>query len=582
MRGNLSLLALAASLAITPLSQAAAQTSQQKAQNASDYIEFGDLTGVEKFKASGLRYTFNPTSGGYVLVAAEPFGDGVKAEYDADTGNVTFKTPDGLKVTFTAADEVPGQSTPNARLFNKPNPAGGVLGGSLSTPHVNAVPLSYTRFGTVFSTGAAPLDGHAFVFGVNTLPRDLPKSGSATYTAAAGGSATLAGSLTPLRLTGSSATFSADFGTGAIATTIKLVGTPAAGGASVALDDLTGLGSISAAKPGFSGLFTGTGTVSGTFNGAFFGPEAVEFGYSFLVGGTSAAGKAFTAIGGAFGSTAIPPPPPPPVYTAFQDLTGVQNFASAGVRYSFAPVPSGGTGFTFRQVEALGSGVAVQYDTANGDVTYTAPDGTSTTFTAANVVATQSTATSRVFNKSNPAGGVYGGSLSTPTVGGVALTYTRLGTFFTNGTPAGLDGHTFVFGVQTLASDVPTTGTASYTGQAGGTAALATGGAPVRVGGTSTLTADFATGAITTAFSLAYSTAGVTTALDILSGTGSIGANKPGFAGTLIGSGNVTGNFTGAFFGPQATEFGYDYIIGGTTAVGVGFTSVGAAFGKKD
>ena len=283
---------------------------------APEYPVFADLAGIQRLKTGGVRYTFGALAGGgfgFSLTAAEPFHDGVRATLDTATGAVTYQTADGVQATFTAADEVPGQSAPLARLFSQANPAGGVFGGSLTTPVVNRVPLSYTRFGTFFTAGPGqPLDGHAFVFGVATLARDLPKTGSATYTSAVGGTAFAAGSPGPLRLIGSTATFSANFATGAIATDLKLIGTPIAGGAPIALDTLAGLGSISGAKPGFSGSFTGTGTVAGSFSGGFFGPNAVEFGYDFLVGGTNAGGRQFTAIGGVAGSTAIAPPPPPP------------------------------------------------------------------------------------------------------------------------------------------------------------------------------------------------------------------------------------------------------------------------------
>lgn len=587
MNHRTSLFALAVGLAIVPASEAAAApvndlaTRPNADRNAPDYTEFDDLTGTHNLKTGGLRYTFGPLPGGgfgFSLVAVEPFRNGVNARYDAATGDIIYETPDGVSVTFTAADEVAGQSTPQARLFNQPNPAGGVYGGSLTTPIVNSVPLSYVRFGTLYATAnaAGPFEGHAFVLGAETRANDLPKSGSATYTAAVGGQAFAAGA-PPLQLTGSTATFSANFGTGAITTGLNLVGRPTGGGATIALDSLTGVGTISRAKPGFTGLFTGTGTVQGSFSGAFFGPGAVEFGYNFLVGGINGAGRAFTAIGGAAGSTAIPPPP---AYTAFADLAGIQNFASAGVGYTIGPVPSGGVGLSLNAVETLGTGVVVQYDPATGAITFTAANGNSTTFTGANEVP-GSIPTARQFNKPNPSGGIYGGSLTVPSVNGVALSYTRFATFFTTGTPAGLDGHAFVFGVQTQAGDVPTSGSATYTGVAGGSAILAV-GPSVRLTGTTTLTANFAAGSLTTALNLLMLPGGVPTPLDVLTGTGSLGAVKPGFSGLLIGSGTVAGSFAGAFFGPQAGEFGYDFLIGGINAAGLGFTAVGGAAGSKN
>jgi hypothetical protein len=169
-------------------------------------------------------------------------------------------------------------------------------------------------------------------------------------------------------------------------------------------------------------------------------------------------------------------------------------------------------------------------------------------------------------------------------VSGVPLSYTRFASFYAAGTPAGFDAHAFSFGIQTRANDVPTTGTATYTGVADGVALLASdGGATASLAGsTSSLTADFSTGSIATSVALLVTpTGGPTTALDLLVGTGSLGAVKPGFSGTLTGTGSVTGNFSGAFYGPQAVEFGYDFIAGGINAAGVGYTLIGGAAGTK-
>ena len=106
---------------------------------------------------------------------------------------------------------------------------------------------------------------------------------------------------------------------------------------------------------------------------------------------------------------------------------------------------------------------------------------------------------------------------------------------------------------------MPTTGTATYTGLAGGSVLRATGGAAVPLAGSTVdLTANFATGS-----------------------TGALGAVKPGFAGSLTGSGSVAGTFSGAFFGPQAQEFGYDFLVGGVTGADTGFTAIGGAAGGK-
>lgn len=600
MKRCISLLALSIGMAFGATNPAFASSDNDSARQHDEderdrdssrrYTPFANLKGREGFKAAGVRYTFGvlPTGGiGVSLIELEPYRSGVDVRYNARTGDVTYETPAGQSVTFTAADEVPGASTPQQRLFNKVGGDGVVTGGSLTTPIVNAVELRYTRFGTLYSTPTATtaFDGHAFVFGDATQKSDLPKRGTATYTSAVGGSVYMANQPAPMDLLGSTASFSANFRTGAVNTSLTLIGRPLAGGASIALDNVTGVGAINRAKPGFSGSLTGSGSVAGDFSGAFFGPNAVEFGYDFVLGGTSAAGRSFSVIGGVAGSTAIappPPPPPPPPYPLFTDLTGVQTLASTGVRYTVGGVPSGGFGFALTGVEALGVGVAVQYDTATGNITFTAPSGSSALFTAADEVVGQSTPAQRIYNKANPAGGVLGGSFTAPSVSGVPLSYTRFGTFFASGPTTGFEGHAFVFGVQTRADDVPTTGTASYTGVAGGSAIMAAGGASVPIIGTSSLVADFGSASIATALNLFLApVGGAQTPLDTLAGTGTIGTILPGFVGSLAGSGSVAGTFAGAFFGPQAAEFGYDFLIGGINGAGLGFTAVGGAAGRK-
>ena len=258
---------------------------------------------MQSFASAGIGYTTGlvPSGGGgFIFKALETLGSGVAVLYDTVTRDVTFTAPNGVSTMFTTANEVAGQSTPQARLFNKPNSAGGVFVGSLTIPSANGVALTYTRFATFYTAGAAPLDGHAFVFGVQTQASDVPTTGTATYTGVAGGTAILAGSPSGASLAGSTATLTANFGAGSISTVLALIMTPG-GGTPTALDTLTGIGSLGAVKPGFSGTLTGSGSVTGNFAGAFFGPQAAEFGYDFLVGGTTAAGLGFTGIGGAAG-----------------------------------------------------------------------------------------------------------------------------------------------------------------------------------------------------------------------------------------------------------------------------------------
>ena len=131
----------------------------------------------------------------------------------------------------------------------------------------------------------------------------------------------------------------------------------------------------------------------------------------------------------------------------------------------------------------------------------------------------------------------------------------------------------FVHGDRTLASDIPTSGTATYTGQSLGysTDAVDRGsayGAPIDV----SLTADFGQRSIAAQLSRAFSSGGdavggyTSVAAVDLHGTGGIAAagtfDIP-LAGT-VDTTPVTGTLDGAFFGPGAQEVGGVFAVGTT------------------
>ena len=138
------------------------------------------------------------------------------------------------------------------------------------------------------------------------------------------------------------------------------------------------------------------------------------------------------------------------------------------------------------------------------------------------------------------------------------------------------------FGGRTLGSDVPTVGTATYSGFVLGNAIEAP-GRQFSITGLASATADF--GARNIAFTSANSAktdraTGITSA-DAgynLTGTLTYAAGSNTLAGTL-GSGNgKTGPATGAFYGPQAAEMGVTFSL---TASGGGQPFVGGAGLKR-
>jgi hypothetical protein len=115
----------------------------------------------------------------------------------------------------------------------------------------------------------------------------------------------------------------------------------------------------------------------------------------------------------------------------------------------------------------------------------------------------------------------------------------------------------FLTGSQTSAADTPRTGTGTYHGIVDGNVS-----GERLFDSSGVLTADFATGSVTTSLTLHAN------GLDgLLSGTGTIGAETSRFVGQLTGhfdgwaSGGLAagGSFLGGFYGPGASEAGYAF-----------------------
>jgi len=131
-------------------------------------------------------------------------------------------------------------------------------------------------------------------------------------------------------------------------------------------------------------------------------------------------------------------------------------------------------------------------------------------------------------------------------------------------------------GFETVRSDLPKTGTASYTSYVTGTSVGGTAGQAfwrdTPVSGTAKITADFGNGSLSTALSL---TANAQSIGDF-SGTAPIESATSHFKGDLTANGATQGTFSGSFFGPQAAEVGYTFRV--QSSIG---TVDGGAVGAK-
>jgi hypothetical protein len=116
----------------------------------------------------------------------------------------------------------------------------------------------------------------------------MPRSGTATYTTGVGG--TMVADGVPYSLAGpSSASFTANFASSSVSTTLHFAGAQLGGGASADFGQFTGSGTITSGSPGFIGTLTGTGA-TGEFSGSFFGPKAAEMAFGWALSGPNLSG----------------------------------------------------------------------------------------------------------------------------------------------------------------------------------------------------------------------------------------------------------------------------------------------------
>nr|WP_254447690.1 transferrin-binding protein-like solute binding protein [Sphingomonas sp. ID1715] len=167
----------------------------------------------------------------------------------------------------------------------------------------------------------------------------------------------------------------------------------------------------------------------------------------------------------------------------------------------------------------------------------------------------------------------------------MALSYVSYGIWqqvTDNGATLGVAQQYLLYGIR-QAADQPSTGSASYTTLVDGLWANPDG--VYSLGGTSSFTANFAAKTVATTLDLVgkHVSTGVSKTLGQFNGSGTIATLGGGFSGTLTHQGTdidgniYSGNFAGAFFGPQGQEMGYTFNLTGN-----GGAAVGAVVGKSN
>jgi hypothetical protein len=261
---------------------------------APTYTKLADLTGNRSFKSAGIRLTVG--SNQPFSFSSQKYGAGVRIDYTASSDSYTLTAPDGTTDTFSSSTNTPppGLTTPPSDQTILYNSAGSSF--AIAAPSVNGVALSYTAVGAWSRIQNNVLSAYVAVSGVPTVASDMPRTGTATYQTSIAGSVFESGSAQVLDTAASSATFSANFGAGTVATTLHLVGrapspTFASAGTPSSPDfgSYSGSGTIASGSPGFSGTLASTASsavvANGEFSGAFFGPQAKEMGYGWYVNG---------------------------------------------------------------------------------------------------------------------------------------------------------------------------------------------------------------------------------------------------------------------------------------------------------
>ncbi|KTF67902.1 transferrin-binding protein-like solute binding protein [Sphingomonas sp. HT-1] len=299
-------------------------------------------------------------------------------------------------------------------------------------------------------------------------------------------------------------------------------------------------------------------------------------------------------------STATPTPTPTPTYTAFP-LAGATEFNTLNATTNYTGDPATG---------AVTLGVTSTETLTNRVKLATAPDVATGTFvineaaeesrfTTTNVLtAPATTVAEAVFRSTSTATGALAGNftqlefLNNTFKADVqssdsfikSLATVSYANWWRGDSTTGQKRLTYsIWGYSTLGYDMPTTGSASYTTRIVGRAVSVANNATTlnRLGGTATVTVNFATGLVTTTLSLTtVPTTGAETAYLTLSAQGAIPIGQNQFSGSFSSGSPVTGTIAGAFYGAKGVNMGIVFGAAGTVN-GADTRIVGEVVGVK-
>lgn len=296
-----------------------------------------------------------------------------------------------------------------------------------------------------------------------------------------------------------------------------------------------------------------------------------------------------TACGGGGDVASTPPspaPPSPPIYDSFVGLNKNVDLPTTSAATSYTDTGTVRNSVSRDTKGAFGDGnVVIAYNATSQS--YTIRDGVrSTSFLPADKDATPSLGNGQfdTFSRNDSSGNLVdylalyrSGSANTASV---QLSYLKFAVSFHRDISNASSGNATIAnrlvlaigGFQTLASDMPSTGQASY---ATFLYAVGIGSDTNRaVTGDAQLTANFASGSVATSLALRDS---ASQSIGDFSGTAPFDSSGIHFAGNLTNNMGTQGTFSGGFFGPQAAEAGYTFRV--QTTLG---TVDGGVVGRKN
>lgn len=395
-----------------------------------------------------------------------------------------------------------------------------------------------------------------FTFGVETPSTAMPRTGTAGYAAAISGSMIDPAYDNLLSFSGDG-TVTADFGAGTLSVGVRAsYDSEAATGTvlDVARGAFEATGTIGSDSQRFSGNATlsGIAAYAGSFNGRFYGPDAGELGLSFNL--ASAAGGAASGLVLGRRDPALTDP-----LTTLAGVSGITTFDNS--RYVLL-----GTG-----LPVFASNAQLVYDPATSTYTFhTSGDSgaiiTSATFGPGQIDSANSVDPFTAYLYDSGADVTADAKVLTGTIRGLTLTYTSFADINVH-VPTGAikDTHYYYpFGIDTPSAQLPTVGTASYTGIVYGDGhATGTGGSTFNytLFGDSSLIVDFTNSTFAQSITITNDTQGLSAHKPVgtYAGTGTL--NSSGVMTGTFSGGAVTGDWRGSFFGPNAAEFGAAFVI---------------------